>query len=251
MTDTIERFSNRVENYIKYRPDYPLEVLEFLREKGCLTPNSIVADVGCGPGTSSRMFLDDGNAVVGVEPNEAMRTAAETQMAQYPNFTVIEGTSYDTRLQDNSIDLIVAAQAFHWFDADRTRPEFLRILKAGGCIALIWNERQLDRDPFHIEYEEFLLRFGNDYSAVRHENITEAEISAFFQKEYQRGCFENIQEFDLEGLKGRMLSSSYMPDASSPVYEDMTNSLRALFAKHAENDKIKVFYDTNVYLARF
>lgn len=248
--NSIERFSNRVENYIKYRPDYPREIIVYLAANCGLTRESIVADVGCGTGVSCRMFLENGNRVIGVEPNEAMRGAAVKQLAEFPWFIVVDGTSEATTLEDDSVDMVVAAQAFHWFDPDRTRPEFKRILKPGGHIVLIWNERQLDTTPFLIEYEKFLLKYANDYGNVRHENIADAELRGFFQQDYGSATFQNEQIFDFDGIKGRMLSSSYMPSETAAEFPAMNEELQMLFAKHAENGKIKVLYDTKVYFSR-
>jgi len=248
--NTIERFSNRVENYVKYRPDYPREIVRYLAANCGLTRESIVADVGCGTGISCRMFLENGNRVFGVEPNAAMRAAAVKQLAEFPWFIVVDGTSEATTLEDDSIDMVVAAQAFHWFDPDRTRPEFKRILKPGGHIVLIWNERQLDTTPFLIEYEKFLLKYANDYGNVRHENIADAELRGFFQQDYGSATFQNEQIFDFDGIKGRMLSSSYMPSETAAEFPSMIEELQMLFAKHAENGKIKVLYDTKVYFSR-
>jgi SAM-dependent methyltransferase len=247
MSDTVERFSNRVQNYVKYRPDYPREIIGFLRGKCRLTRESIVADIGCGPGTSSRMFLENGNRVIGVEPNAAMRAAAEQYLAAFPFFRIVDGTAEHTGLPDASVDMVVAAQAFHWFKADKTRPEFHRILKPDGHIVLIWNVRQLDTTPFLIEYEAFVQHYSSEYEVVRHENITGNEISEFFGGTYDSASFPNLQEFDFDGLKGRMLSSSYMPSETDPIYGEMIEQLQILFAKHAESGKIKVFYDTNVF----
>src|SRR5258708_29430755 len=127
MTDTIERFSNRVANYVKYRPGYPREIVGFLEAKCGLTHESVIADIGCGTGISSRMFLENGSRVIGVEPNAAMRAAAEEYLAGFPNFMPVDGTSDRTTLPDASVDLVVAAQAFHWFEPEKTRPEFGRI----------------------------------------------------------------------------------------------------------------------------
>ena len=250
MTDTVERFSNRVENYVKYRPDYPREIIAFLTENCGLTKDSVIADIGCGPGVSSRMFIENGNRVFGVEPNTVMRSAAKKLLAGFPNFTVINGTSENTTLPKESVDFVVAAQAFHWFDSAKTRPEFLRILKPRGCIVLIWNERQIDSTPFLTEYEAFLLKYAFDYENVRHENIDALKLSDFFQKEYGSAVFPNVQIFDFDGLKGRMLSASYMPSENTPIYEQMTEELRLLFAKHAEHGKINVLYDTKVFYAQ-
>jgi len=247
MSDTIERFSNRVTNYVKYRPDYPREIITYLETHCELTSESVIADVGCGTGISTKMFLENGNRVFGVEPNAAMRSAAEKYLDSFSNFTSIDGTSDKTTLADASVDMIVAAQAFHWFDAEKTRPEFKRILKHDGHIVLIWNERQLDTTPFLIEYEAFLLKYADDYTHVRHENIHAKEIADFFQKDYGSATFANSQIFDFEGLKGRMLSASYMPSEADPTYKTVFEDLLRLFAKHAENDRIEVLYDTNIY----
>ena len=134
MTDTVERFSNRVENYVKYRPDYPGEIVAFLASRCGLTKESVVADVGCGTGISTRMFLENGNRVYGVEPNASMRAAAEKYLVSFPWFIPVDGTSVATDLETNSIDFVVAAQAFHWFDPEKTRAEFNRILKQNGHI---------------------------------------------------------------------------------------------------------------------
>ncbi len=250
MSDSVERFSNRVSNYVKYRPDYPREIIPYLTEHAGLTSESVIADVGCGPGISSRMFLENGNPVFGVEPNAAMRAAAEECLSGFKNFTVRDGTSDATGLDSGSIDMIVAAQAFHWFDPDSTRREFRRILRSGGGVVLIWNERQLDTTPFLRDYEAFLVRHSTDYSVVRHENIQAGELEYFFQGPFETAVFPNVQVFDLEGLKGRMLSASYMPHEGHPAYEATVDSLRALFAKHERNGRIEVFYDTRIYFSR-
>ncbi len=250
MNDTVERFSNRVENYVQYRPDYPREIIPFLVGNCGLTKETIVADVGCGTGISSRIFLENGNRVFGIEPNAAMRDAAVKFLAKFPWFIAVNGTADATTLADGSVDFLIAAQAFHWFDPETTRREFQRILKPGGHIILIWNERQLDTTPFLIEYEAFLVKYASDYSNVRHENFGAKELRHFFKKEYGSMTFSNIQIFDFEGLKGRMLSASYMPSELDPIYERMNEELQVLFAKHNENGKIKVLYDTNVFFSQ-
>lgn len=251
MTNTVERFSNRVENYAKYRPDYPAEVLELFRAKMDLTESSVLADVGSGTGLSARLFLAKGCRVFGVEPNESMRKAAEKFLKDFPNFKSVDGTAENTTLPENSIDIVMAAQAFHWFDHEKTRAEFKRILKDKGFVALIWNERQLDSTPFLRDYEQFLLKFANDYEKVRHENVHGGVLRAFFQKDFFTETFLNIQAHDFEGLKGRVLSSSYMPSAQDPVYETMVEELAALFAKYSESGKIQILYDTKVHYSQF
>lgn len=250
MSDTVERFSNRVENYVKFRPSYPQDVIDHLETAGVLSPDSLVVDVGCGTGISSRIFLENGYRIIGVEPNAAMRDASIRELAAFPKFELVDGTSTATGLPDASADVVVAAQAFHWFDPQPTRAEFRRILRPGGHIALMWNERQLNTTAFLIDYEQLLLKYADDYTKVRHENIDAASLSDFFSKEYSTASFVTVQEFDLDGLRGRMLSSSYMPAADDPRFPELDRELSALFAKHAESGRIKVFYDTNVYYSQ-
>ncbi len=250
MTDTVERFSNRVANYVKYRPGYPPEMLAYFRDELGLTADSVVADMGSGTGLSAKPFLENGNVVYGVEPNAAMRAAAKEFLGDFDNFRSTDGTSTATTLADESVDLVIAAQAFHWFEPDATREEFRRILKPGGSVALIWNERQTSSTEFLREYEKLLLKYGRDYAEVRHEQVNEAMLAGFFQAEFRRVSFYNVQVFDIDGLRGRLLSSSYMPDEHDPAYEPMIKELEALFAKHAESGRIQVFYDTNIFVCQ-
>ena len=251
MTDTVERFSNRVENYIKYRPTYPKQILDLFRSEMGLTPQTVMADIGSGPGISARMFLENGNTVYCVEPNDAMRAAAEQLIGDFPGFKSVRGSAENTTLPDHSTDIVISAQAFHWFDPEKTRPEFQRILKPGGFAVLIWNIRRLEGTQFLVEYEQFLIDNANDYGAVRHDNITEDEIAAFFKQGYKMATFENEQIFDFDGLRGRMFSSSYMPAEGTERGQAVEEKLRVLFDKHAENGKIRVSYDTNVFYSNF
>ena len=248
-SETVERFSNRVANYVKYRPGYPIEILELFREEMGLKRESVIADLGSGTGLSAKLFLENGNTVYGVEPNAAMRAAAEDFLKDFPNFRSIDGTAENTTLPAASADIVIAAQAFHWFESGPTRSEIKRIAKENGHVALIWNERQLDTTPFLRDYEELLVRFANDYDAVRHDNVSEEKLTDFFGGRFRHKIFENRQVFDFEGLKGRLLSSSYMPAEDDPRFEPMSAALRAVFAKHAEGGRITVFYDTNVFYA--
>ena len=251
MSNTVTRFSNRVANYVKYRPGYPPEMLDLFRREMGLTKDSVLADIGSGTGLSTKPFLENGNTVYGVEPNEAMREAAEEYLKEFPNFISHDGTAESTRLPDDSMDFVIVAQAFHWFDPDKTRREFTRILRPGGWIVLIWNERQLDTTEFLREYERLLLKYATDYEKVRHENIDHEKLGAFFQAEYRRATFQNEQVFDYQGLRGRLLSSSYMPAEDHPTFPELEKELAGLFAKHSENDRIKVFYDTNIYYKQY
>ena len=250
MPDTVERFSNRVENYVKYRPSYPVEVLNLFRDEMNLQTDSRIADIGSGTGISAKIFLENGNSVFGVEPNEAMREAAEKYLKDLPHFKSVDGTSEKTTLPENSVNFIVAAQAFHWFDKEKTRIEFKRILRANGFAALIWNERQLDTNDFLRDYEELLKNFGTDYEKVRHDNLNENILRDFFQAEMQRKTFLNVQTLDFNGLKGRMLSASYIPSENDALFEPMIAELKLLFDKYAESGKIHSLYNTNIFFSQ-
>ncbi len=247
MSDTIERFSNRVENYVKYRPTYPKEVLDLFRDEMNLENDSTIADIGSGTGISAKIFLENGNPVFGVEPNEAMREAAENFLQEFPNFKSIKGTAENTNLENKSVDFVVSAQAFHWFDGTKTRVEFKRILRDKGFVVLMWNERRLDWTAFLRGYENLLIEFGTDYETVRHENITKETLQDFFRTDFEQKTFSNAQAVDFESLKGRMLSSSYIPTAENPRFSEMLENLETLFARNQENGKIEISYDTNIF----
>lgn len=250
MKNTVERFSNRVENYVKYRPHYPSEVLEVFRDEMNFDENSVIADIGSGTGISARLFLENENKVLGIEPNQAMREAAEEYLNEFENFLSIDGTAENTTLDESSVDFVVAAQAFHWFDNEDSRREFKRILKEKGFVALMWNERILDGNEFLKEYEKFLIEYGTDYEKVRHDNINEESLTKFFQTDFRRFSADNYQTLDFDGLKGRLLSSSYMPSEENPRYEDLVFNLKRLFDKYAEQGKIQILYQTNIFYAQ-
>ena len=247
MTDTVERFSNRVENYVKYRPTYPPEVLQLFKDEMNLRNDSIIADIGAGTGISTKIFLENGNPVFAVEPNEAMREAAAEFLKDFPKLTIVNGTSEATTLENDSVDFVVAAQAFHWFKQAEARTEFARILKNKGYVALIWNERQLDTTEFLKDYEKHLMEFGTDYEQIRHDNITKETLQTFFQTNFNEAVFQNKQTVDFDGLKGRMLSASYVPAPENPRFPAMLKNLETLFAEHAENGRIDILYDTKIF----
>lgn len=244
---TVERFSDRVENYVKYRPGYPPEVLRLFRDEMNLRPASIVADIGAGTGISARIFLENGNRVFAVEPNAAMSNAAAEFLKDYPRLTLVDGTSDDTTLENDAVDFVVAAQAFHWFKPETTREEFRRILKDGGYAVLIWNERKLEATEFLREYENFLHEYATDYAEVRHENASPEIIGEFFQTHFRQRTFQNSQRFDYAGLEGRLLSSSYTPTRENPLYPPMLEELKRLFTRHQKDGRIDFLYDTNIY----
>ena len=248
MTDATQRFSSRVENYIKYRPGYPNEVVETLRNECGLTSDSIVADVGSGTGILTEMFLRNGNAVYGIEPNREMREAAERLLKDYPRFRSVAARAEETTLDDAGVDFITAGQAFHWFDREKTRREFARILKSQGWIALIWNERVTITTPFLVAYEQLLKDYSIDYEQVDHRRIDDDVIRDFFGSgQFRLKQFKNVQVFDYEGVKGRLLSSSYAPEEGSPNYEPMLAELERIFQTYRDEGRVVFEYVTQMY----
>lgn len=248
LNNSVERFSDRVENYIKYRPDYPFEIIEFLKKEIDLTSDKVIADIGSGTGLSALNFLKNGNQVIGIEPNEEMRKAGEIFLKEYSKFSSQYGKSDNTNLPDNSIDLIIAGQAFHWFDVDKTKNEFKRILKGDRYVLLIWNEKNFSK-LFMSDYEKLLKTYGTDYDKVKQENIDDSILSNFFDKGYQLKEFYNNQIFDYQGVEGRMLSSSYIP-LDATIRETITNELKNIFNKYQSDNKIDFEYTTKVYYGK-
>ena len=248
--DPTKRFSNRVENYIKYRPSYPAAVIDLLAADCGLSSDSIIADIGSGTGILSRLFLKNGNRVFGVEPNTAMREAAEKLLAQYPAFLSVEGSAEATTLPDLSFDFVVAGQAFHWFDGTKAKREFKRILKRDGWTVLVWNERRLDTTPFLQSYEKLLLKYGTDYPVVRHENIYGDIAELFAPNGYELRVFDNQQVFDFEAAKGRLLSASYAPAPGHENFDAMLHDLHSIFEAHQQSGSVTFEYETKVYFGR-
>jgi SAM-dependent methyltransferase len=245
--DSTQRFSSRVGNYVRYRPAYPSEVLELLKSDCGLTAASVIADIASGTGIFTRMLLENGSHVFGVEPNAEMRRAGEEFLRSYSNFTSVAGTAETTTLADCSVDLITAAQAAHWFDREKARGEFIRISRPGGWTVLLWNERRTDSTPFLRDYEHLLLEFGTDYQAVRYER-TIGQIEAFFApSRFKLRTFDYRQDFDYQALEGRLLSSSFTPQAGDAGYLAMLSELRRIFDKHQVNGRVTFEYNTLVY----
>lgn len=252
MAESTTRFSDRVQNYIRYRPGYPDEVVGMLRDRCGLDSESVVADIGSGTGISAHLFLENGNWVIGVEPNEPMRAAAEEWLGGNSRFRSVAGTAEATGLADDAADFVVAGQAFHWFDRERCRQEFERILRPRGWVVLMWNERQTAATPFLEAYEALLSACGTDYTRVNHTNITDDDIDRFYAPSHcERWSMPTGQRFDLEGIRGRALSSSYTPNAGQPGYETFIKQLDDCFATHAEGGEVEFLYDTKIYYGQF
>lgn len=242
------RFGDRVDDYVRYRPDYPPALLTWLQREQGVDSGWRVADVGAGTGISSKMFLDAGYRVTAVEPNAPMRTAAEHWLRSYPAFDVVDGRADATGLPDASVELVIVAQAFHWFDEDAARREFARILRPGGLAAVWWNSRRLTGTRFLEGYESLLLRFGTDYTSVAERYADDARMRAWFGDGFRGAAsFEHAQKLDLDALRGRLMSSSYAPQAGHPQHEPMLHALRELFDSCAENGTVSFDYDTRIF----
>jgi SAM-dependent methyltransferase len=245
-----ERFSNRVDDYARARPGYPAGVVETLVHRFGLAPGWIVADVGAGTGISAAPLVAHGCKVIAVEPNAAMRAAAVARFGDDPRFRAVDGAAEATTLDPASVDAVIAAQAFHWFDKPRFRAECLRVLKPRGIVALLWNVRRADASPFAAGYERLLLDFATDYLQVRHENVSDDEIAAFFGGPYESRVFDNVQVLDRAGLRARLLSSSYAPAEGHPRHEPMLAAMDRLFDDHQREGVVELPYDARLYAGR-
>ena len=246
--DATTRFSDRVADYAAHRPRYPPAVFEFLREKLGLCHGSDVADIGSGTGIFSGPLLEMRCVVYGVEPNGPMRQEAERALGgRFSTFHSVNGTAEATTLPDHSVDLVVAAQAFHWFDVAKGAAECRRILRAGAPAAMVWNTRKTDSSPFLRAYERLLNEFGTDYAAVRHDRNEAGRLAQFFPRGRERVVFPNAQRLDLAGVRGRLLSSSYTPAAGDPRRADMLAAVDRLFAEHQQGGVVTIDYDTELY----
>ena len=240
--DPTQRFSSRVDDYVRYRPSYPAGIADLLARECGLTARSRIADIGSGTGLLSRLFLDFGCDVVGVEPNPDMRQAAERLLADQPRFQSVNGRAEATTLPDRSVDFVTAAQAFHWFQPEQARAEFRRVLRPGGWVVLVWNERR--RIPgFMAGYEDLVARYGPERPRVE----THELVRFFGHTAWRQATLPNQQQFNLEGLRGRFLSSSYAPLPGTPGYDPLMEELDRLVREHQSDGRVTLLYETEVY----
>lgn len=250
MSDPTRRFSNRVEDYVRYRPDYPPEVVTYIEDRAALQRSAVIADIGSGTGKSCLPFLERGYSVIGVEPNAEMRAAGDVVLASHSRFRSVDGRAEATGLDAGSVDLILVGQAFHWFDPPAARKEFSRVLRSPGWVALVWNDRSNKASAFLAEYEEMLLRNCPEYQAVAASHADEKVISAFFAPaKYEVGKFSYRQIFDLDGLRGRTLSGSYVPK-SGPAHDAVMRDVEALFTRHARDGRVLFDYETRAFVGK-
>lgn len=246
------RFSDRVDDYVRYRPGYPRETISDIREVCDARSGATIADIGCGTGILARPFLELGYRVFGVEPNRPMREAAERALGRFPGFSSLDGSAEDTGLPDRSVDLVLAGQAFHWFDPARARAEFLRVLRNPAWVALLWNDRVAPAPSgFAAGYEQLLLEFGTDYRAVDHRRVDEGRLRRFFgHDDFVRSARPNRQVFDRTGLRGRTASASYMPGPGQPGYDAWTRELDRLFERFQQDEKVTMEQETKMFAGK-
>ena len=248
--DAKQRFSNRVTDYVRYRLGYPAAVLDLLRTDCGLRPGHVIADIGSGTGLLSELFLKHGNRVYGVEPNSEMRQAGKEYLALYGGFSSIEGSAESTTLGDSSIDFVTAGQAFHWFEPEKTREEFRRILQPQGWVVAIWNFRELET-PFARAYEDILVKYGTDYTHVRDSYPKSHNMQGFFLGgEFFERKLPNNRPLNWDELAGLLRSASYMPQKSHAKFSPMMDALRELFLGYQKNGFVSWKYTTHVYFGQ-
>ena len=250
-----ERFSNRADAYVRGRPSYPQQIVDHLQQVGALKHGQIVVDIGVGTGLSAEPFLRSGYAVIGVEPNDAMRLAGDRQLGSYVdkggNYRSIAGTAETTTLPDNAADLVIAGQAFHWFDAERAAIEARRILRPGGWAALIWNDRQSTGSAFLAGYEALLRTHGVDYAKTIHRHVDDKAIAQFFAPAQALvATFDNPRELTREDLLALAGSASYLPAPGDARHAAMLFALNALFDAHQKNGSVQMMYRTRMHYAQ-
>lgn len=248
--DPTVRFDGREDDYDRYRPGYPDGIVRLLREKGILSNGTVIADIGSGTGILTAMLLRQGAKVYAVEPNARMRAKAEARFKDEPNFVSVPARAEDTGLPDGGVDLVTAAQSFHWFESVSCRREFKRILRPGGSVMLVWNNRLDDRGDFNIAYERMLKEHQVDDSRGLSEDELDRRIDFLFSGELERYDFDNHQHLDLEALRGRLRSSSYCPRLEDPAFVPLMNDLEDLYRIYQNGGKVPMLYRTEVYLGK-
>jgi SAM-dependent methyltransferase len=244
----VGRFAGRVDDYVRGRPGYPPALFDAVVELAGLAPGAPVADIGAGTGISSEPFLERGFEVFAVEPDGAMRAAASRRLGGEARCHLVEGRAEATGLGDGSVALVFAAQAFHWFDPALARAEFRRVLRPGGAVALVWNARRAEGTCFARAYEHLLLEFGTDYAQVGHRGVGRERLEGFFGGPFRTHRFDNAQRLDLDSLRARLLSSSYVPAAGAPRHAEMLSELERIFGEHAEGGAVRLDYDCDLFL---
>jgi SAM-dependent methyltransferase len=244
-----DRFTGRAAVYSKYRPSYPIDIVNILRNTIGFDKDKIVADIGSGTGLLSRLFLENGNKVFGVEPNDEMRSFAEESLSKFPNFVSVRGSAEQTSLEDGSVDLVAVGQALHWFDRERATREFVRIVRKDGHACIVYNDRTSE-DAFMQAYESIISKHARDRASVP--EIDDSYLSRLFRNgNYRKFNLRNEQLLDFEGLLGRITSASYMPDASDGErFEALRLGVSRLYRTYEKKGQVRLLYDTVIFLGQ-
>lgn len=244
-------FSHKVTDYAASRPGYPAALYDALRDSGALpSVPSIVADLGAGTGLFAEGLLIRGHRVFAVEPNGPMRAAADARLHRYETYRGIDGGAEATTLESASVDLVTAAQAFHWFDVEATRTECLRILRSSGKVALVWNDRVLS-DPLQIAIDEIFAEFGGAVRDALVARESRENVPRFFAGAAATTVeVPNEQTLDRTGLHGLIFSRSYMPPRDSESGARAAQRIDAIFATHATGGTVLMRYRTTATIAR-
>jgi len=247
---SLGKFDGMGKIYSAARPSYPNRLIDFIFS-GYARDEILIADIGSGTGILTRLLLERGAVVYAVEPNADMKAVAEENLSGYNNFISINGTAEKTGLEDNFIDMITAAQAFHWFDLNEFKKECGRILKKDGNVFLIWNVRGENNDIF-ISYNAAMKKYCPGYSGqaggMEFNEINKFEI--FFGGAYEETIYENDLTYDRDGFIRRALSTSYALKKNDPGYPAFTGELGDIFDRFNENGIIKIPNQTQCYSGR-
>jgi len=242
----VRRFQGRADVYSKYRPTYPIGVLLALKREIGFDRERVVADIGSGTGILSELFLEAGNRVYCVEPNEDMRRAAEERLKRYaPRYVSVEGTAEATHLKGGSTDLVAVGQALHWFDGEGARAEFARILGKKGYVAIVYNNRR-GEGGVEKAYGKVIDRFGKNRAAIP--EVDDVYVERFLNGEFKKFVMPNSQTLDLQGMLGRLASASYMPPQDDRRWVEIEKEVRRILAAHGNNGTVTLHYDTTLYL---
>lgn len=245
--------SSRVENAVRYCPNYPSQLIDYLYTDGGYSRESVIADIGSRTGTLARLLLERGSRVVAIEPDDLLRMTAERLLSdEFQRFVSIKGTGYDTTLCDDSVHHIVCAHGLNWEDIKKCRSEFLRILKPKGTVTLIWNRPMVERDAFTSEYERLLRRYVQSTEKDGLDRLTNQDFSEFFgARKYRFISMPNQQILDLNGMKGRIMAQDGFPELGEKEYADMMKELCRIFDRYNQSGKVVLRFETEAYTSHF